>query len=203
MVKDAMGSRVGTINGNNEAGEEVSSASGSGGTRKMARGGETSKRTPLGEEEAYEQDDVVETHEEGDEEESGDCHMTPASGAESENFYTALERDATEALTDVLDAEPSEAPSIKSPHKARRSGASSRQNSIRVGAEQGGKPSRRMGHKTVDFVASESTAGAGAGDGHTSTRGGGSTRKKEKGYMVRVRATVEILIVNLEVLLLA
>ena len=52
--------------------------------------------------------------------ESGDCHMTPAAGpVVSENYYTAVEGEAE----GDSDGEPSEAPSIKSPHKPRKAGS--------------------------------------------------------------------------------
>ncbi len=82
----------------------------------MARGGDNIRSTPMGGEEAYEQDAEAETQKKRDKEESGDCHMTPASDVESKNFYTALDRDATKTVTDVSEARPSVAPSIKSPH---------------------------------------------------------------------------------------
>ncbi len=92
---------------------------------------------------------------EGTEAESGGSHMTPAAKMESDNFYSALERNVSEAWTDVSSEGPSEAPFIKSPHKARGGGIIIRQKHNAMGGERVIRMTKRRGSRVVGFVTPE------------------------------------------------
>ena len=96
-VNGMEGSRVGTTIEGAE-GEEASSASRSERTRRAARRGKSAlpNTSTAAHEDGVRRREVTEEADSDDmDNDSGDCHMTPAAGGTcSENYYTALEGEA-------------------------------------------------------------------------------------------------------------
>jgi hypothetical protein len=116
VVNDGRNSRVDITNDNIRTNGGSGSAEGSDRAHRAAR-----------REDIMQGKKLMGTETEAEEEDPGECHMTPAVGVESENFYSTFDREASEAWTEVASEGPSEAPSVKSPHKARTKGAGTRQ----------------------------------------------------------------------------
>ncbi len=99
-VNEGWGSRVRATTADTENDGEVSSASGSERDRRAAKRKDAVHLDPMQRRTAASGQFATEiTKGEGEEDDSDDCHMTPAAGVESENYYTALGREATEAET--------------------------------------------------------------------------------------------------------
>jgi hypothetical protein len=212
-VKEGGNNPVGTATANHDSGKVDISESGSGRAQRPGKREASRRRTNREEfEEAGEPSGMeqVEMETQADDEgDSGDHHMTPALGVESENYYTALDREATEAWKDDSSAGPSEAPIVKSPHKAGASGAGSRKQHTAGGHEKDIRTTKRKSNKviaeqeggTVRFTTPENTRGMRGDSGQTSARGGRPKKRKEATYLVRVRPVVEALLGNLELIL--
>jgi len=203
-VNGREGSRVGTTTEGAD-GEEVSSATSSERSRRAARRG----KAPLPDASMAADENggrgraVIGEDGSGDmDSDSGDCHMTPAAGGIcSENYYTALEGEAEEDSA----GEPSEAPSIKSPHKPRRTGPREGQVLERGAGRRvagGGRRTDDTGPSKMESGTTGSTRRTGGDRGQPSTRKSKAGRGKEVDYMVRIRPTLEALLGNVEELLL-
>ncbi len=121
VVNGMEGSQVGTTTKGADW-EEGSSATSSERSRRAARRGKAalaSISTAAREDGVRAREETEETDTGDEDNDSGDCHMTPATGGIcSENYYTALEGEEEGNSA----REPSEAPNIKSPHTPRRGG---------------------------------------------------------------------------------